>query len=387
MTRRVAVIGVGNSKFGRRDDVSVQELAWESIKGALNDSGVSQSDIGLVVVGSTAYRGIELYPAPIVAEYSGLTGKVPLRVEAMCATGLAAALSAYTAVASGLVDMAMAVGVDKMTEVDTSTSLAIGGRGGNYQWEYHFYGTTFPTYYALYATRHMAVYGTTEEQMALVSVKAHKYGAMNPKAHFQKPVTVEEVLKSRVISWPIKLLDSCPISDGSATAIFASEEKVKELKIDSPVWITGIGYANDYAYVARRGEWVGFKATQLAARQAYNMAKVTPNDIEVATVHDAFTIAEIMGYEDLGFTEKGKGGKFIEEGQSEKGGKVGVNLFGGLKAKGHPLGATGLSMIYEITKQLRDEADKLQQPLKKYIGLVHNVGGTGHFAYVMVLRR
>ncbi len=387
MIRRVGIIGVGNSKFGRRDDVSVQELAWESIKEAFNDSGISQRDVNFVVVGSTAYRGIELYPAPLVAEYSGLTGKVPMRVEAMCATGLAAALTAYTAVASGLADVAMAVGVDKMTEVDTSTSLAIGGRGGNYQWEYHFYGTTFPTYYALYATRHMAVYGTTEEQMALVAVKAHKYGSLNPKAHFQKPITIDDVLKSRVVSWPIKLLDSCPISDGSATAIFASEEKIKELKIDTPVWVSGIGYANDYAYVAKRGEWTGFKATQLASQQAYQMAKIDANQVEVATVHDAFTIAEIMGYEDLGFVKKGEGGKFIQEGQSEKGGKVGVNLFGGLKAKGHPLGATGLSMIYEITKQLRDEAGPLQQPLKNYVGLVHNVGGTGHFAYVMILRR
>ncbi|TRM97209.1 thiolase domain-containing protein, partial [Sulfolobus sp. F1] len=289
MIRRVGIIGVGNSKFGRRDDVSVQELAWESIKEAFNDSGITQRDVNFVVVGSTAYRGIELYPAPLVAEYSGLTGKVPMRVEAMCATGLAAALTAYTAVASGLADIAMAVGVDKMTEVDTSTSLAIGGRGGNYQWEYHFYGTTFPTYYALYATRHMAVYGTTEEQMALVAVKAHKYGSLNPKAHFQKPITVDDVLKSRVVSWPIKLLDSCPISDGSATAIFASEEKIKELKIDTPVWVTGIGYANDYAYVAKRGEWTGFKATQLASHQAYQMAKINPNQVEVATVHDAFT--------------------------------------------------------------------------------------------------
>lgn len=383
---KVAIIGVGNSKFGKRDDVSVQELAWESIREAFNDAGITQKDIDYTVVGSTAYRGVELYPAPLVAEYSGIN-KVPMRVEAMCATGLAAALSAYTAVASGLADIAMAVGVDKMTEVDTATSLAIGGRGGNYQWEYNFYGTTFPTYYALYATRHMAIYGTTEEQMAMVAVKAHENASLNPKAHFQKKVSIEEVLKSRVISWPIKLLDSSPITDGSATAIFASESKVKELKIETPIWVTGIGYANDYAYIAKRGEWTGFKATVEASRQAYKMAKILPKDVEVATVHDAFTIAEIMGYEDLGFVEKGQGGKFVEEGQSKKGGKIGVNLYGGLKAKGHPLGATGLSMIYEITKELRDEAGNLQQPLKNYVGLVHNVGGTGHYAYVMIMRR
>ncbi|MEM0372936.1 MAG: thiolase domain-containing protein [Sulfolobaceae archaeon] len=387
LRRKVAIIGAGNSKFGKRQDKTVSSLAWESIKEAFEDSGIDQKDIDSIVVGSTAYRGVEIYPALPVTDYSKMVGKLPMRVEAMCATGLAAAFLAVNMISSGLADIVMAVGVDKMTEVDTSTSLAIGGRGGNYIWEYHFYGTTFPMYYALYATRHMAVYGTTEEQMAMVAVKAHKYGSMNPKAHFQNKITVEDVLKSRIIAWPIKLLDSCPISDGSATVIFASEDKVKELKISDPVWVEGIGYANDYAYVARRGEWTSFRATQLAARTAYKMAKIEPNMVEVATVHDAFTIAEIIGYEDLGFVEKGKGGKFIEEGQSEKGGKVGVNLFGGLKAKGHPLGATGLSMIYEIYKQLREEAGPLQHPLKRYIGLVHNVGGTGHFAYVMILKR
>jgi acetyl-CoA C-acetyltransferase len=387
LKRRVAVIGVGNSKFGKREDISVAPLAWEAIKEALEDSKLEPKDIDSIIVGSTAYRGVEIYPALPVSDYSGFAGKLPMRVEAMCATGLAAAFLAVNMIASGLAEIALAVGVDKMTEVDTATSLAIGGRGGNYLWEYHFYGTTFPMYYALYATRHMAVYGTTEEQMAMVAVKAHKYGSLNPKAHFQNRITIEDVLKSRIVAWPIKLLDSCPISDGSAAAIFASEDKVKQLRVENPVWVEGIGYANDVSYIAKRGEWTSFSASVNAARQAYLMAKLGPKDIEVATVHDAFTIAEIIGYEDLGFTEKGKGGKFIEEGQSEKGGKVGVNLFGGLKAKGHPLGATGLSMIYEIVKELREEAGPLQHPLKNYIGLVHNVGGTGHYAYVMILRR
>lgn len=387
MNRKVGVIGVGNSKFGKRDDVTIRELAWESVKEALEDSGLTQKDIEITVIGSTAYRGTEIYPAPPVSEYCGFVGKSPIRVEAACATGSSAAFTAINIVASGLADIVMAIGVDKMTEVDTATSLAIGGRGGNYYWEFQMYGTTFPTYYALYATRHMAVFGTTEEDMALAAVKAHKYASLNEKAHFRNKVTVEDVLKSRVISWPIKLLDSSPISDGSSAVIFASEEKIKELKIDTPVWVKGVGYSSDTSYIAARGEWIGLEAARDAAVKAYKMANVSPEDIEYATVHDCFTIAEIMAYEDLGFAEKGKGAELLREGQTEKDGKVAVNLFGGLKAKGHPLGATGLSMIYEVTKQLREEAGPVQHSFKKYLALTHNVGGTGHYAYVMIFNR
>ncbi|PLC64802.1 acetyl-CoA acetyltransferase, partial [Vulcanisaeta sp. EB80] len=295
---------------------------------------------------------------------------------------------AYNMVASGFVDIAMAIGVEKMNEVDTPTSLAVGGRGGNYLWEYHFYGTTFPAYYALYATAHMAMYGTTEEQLALVRVKNQKYAAKNPKAQFQFEVTVDEVLKSRPIAWPLKLYDCSAITDGAAAVVIASEDAIKKLKVDTPVWIEAIGYASDTANITRRENYVGLKATRLAAQMAYKKAGIEPKDVEVAEVHDCFTIAEIMAYEDLGFVEKGLGGKFIEEGQSDIGGKVAVNLSGGLLGKGHPLGATGLAMIYELTKQLREERERGRQaPLKRYIGLAHNIGGTGHYGYVTILRR
>ncbi|NON61681.1 thiolase domain-containing protein, partial [Acidianus sp. RZ1] len=367
MNKRVAVIGIGSSKFGRRNDVGIRELTWEAVREALIDAGLTQKDIQLNVIGSTAYRGTEIYPAPPASEYSGLVGKSPIRVEAACATGSAAAFTAINAVASGMADIVLAIGFDKMTEVDTSASLAIGGRGGNYLWEFHMYGTTFPTYYALYATRHMAVYGTTEEDMALASVKAHKYASLNEKAHLRNKVTVEEVLKSRPISWPIKLLDSSPISDGSSAAIFASEDAVRKLHAE-PVWVKGIGYGSDTSSIASRGEWTGLKAAKDAAAMAYSSSHVSPTDVEYATVHDCFTIAEIMAYEDLGFAEKGKGAKLLRDGQTEKDGKVAVDLFGGLKAKGHPLGATGLAMIYEVVKQLREEAGPVQHSFKNYIG-------------------
>lgn len=386
--RRVGIVGVGMSAFGVRNDVAIQELAWEAVKEALADAGLTQRDIEISVVGSAGTRTYELYPAVPINEYSGFSEKGPIRVEAACATGSAALAVAYNMVASGFVDIAMAIGVEKMNEVDTPTSLAVGGRGGNYLWEYHFYGTTFPAYYALYATAHMAMYGTTEEQLALVRVKNQKYAAKNPKAQFQFEVTVDEVLKSRPIAWPLKLYDCSAITDGAAAVVIASEDAIKKLKVDTPVWIETIGYASDTANITRRENYIGLKATRLAAQMAYKKAGIEPKDVEVAEVHDCFTIAEIMAYEDLGFVEKGLGGKFIEEGQSDIGGKVAVNLSGGLLGKGHPLGATGLAMIYELTKQLREERERDRQaPLKRYIGLAHNIGGTGHYGYVTILRR
>lgn len=386
--RKVAVIGVGNSKFGNRGDVTVQELAFEAIKEAIEDAGISPKDIELSVVGSAGTRTYELYPAVPINEYAGFYDRGPMRVEAACATGSAAVYTAYASVACGQVDVAMAVGVEKMCEVDTATSLAVGGRGGNYLWEFHFFGTTFPAYYALYASAHMAKYGTKEEHLAMVAVKAHKYGAMNPKAHLQRPITLEEALCSRVISWPLKLFDCCPISDGSACVILASEDKVRELKgQDTPIRIEAMGFSSDTANICRRPNYVGLEATVRASRMAYKLAKIGPEDVDVATVHDCFTIAEIMAYEDLGFCKKGEGGKLIEEGQTEIGGKIPVNLDGGLKAKGHPLGATGCSMIYELTRQLRGEAGKRQTALKNYVALAHNVGGTGHYCWVTILKR
>ncbi len=385
--RRVAVVGVGMSAFGVRNDVTIQELVWEAVREALDDSGLEQKDIELSVVGTVNTRGYELMPAVVVNEYSGLTGRGPVRVEAACATGSATLWTAYSAVASGQVDIAIAIGVEKMNEVDTATSLAVGGRAGNYLWEFHMYGTTFPAYYAFYATAHMQKFGTTEEQMAMVAVKNHKYASRNPKAHFQFEVTLEEVLKSRPIAWPLKLLDCSPISDGAAAAVLASEDVARKIT-DTPVWIEAIGYSSDTSNFTRRPHYLGLEATRKAAEMAYRRSGVEPRQVEVAEVHDCFTIAEIMAYEDLGWVEKGKGGIFIAEGQSELGGKVSVNLSGGLKAKGHPLGATGLAQIYELVKQLREERERGRQaPLRNYIALSHNVGGTGHYAYVTILRR
>jgi acetyl-CoA C-acetyltransferase len=234
----------------------------------------------------------------------------------------------------------------------------------------------------------MAKYGTTEEDLALVSVKNHRYGALNPSAHFQREITVEDVLSSTVIAWPIKLYDSCPITDGSAALVLASEKKVRELGIDTPIWIAGIGSSCDTANLSNRENFIGLRSSITASQRAYRSAKIDSNQIEIANVHDCFTIAEIMAYEDIGICKKGEGTKLLREGQTEIGGKIPVNVDGGLKAKGHPVGATGVSMLCELTKQLREEVEsKRQVPFKEYTALAHNVGGTGHYCFVTILRR
>ncbi len=385
--RSVAIAGLGHSKFGRRTDVDVAELAFESIKQAIDDSGVQKKEIQNVTLGSAGGWYEETLPAVLVNEYAGFEDVGTMRVEAACASGSAAVRSAYLSVASGEAEVAMAVGVEKMTEVDTLTAVELMGRSGSYLWEFENYGMTFPAYYALYAAAHMSRFGTTQEDLARVAVKAHHYASMNPLAQFQKEITLEKALSSQVVSWPLKLYDACPITDGSAAVVLASEEAARRLT-DTPIWIRGIGFSSDSANLSKRADYVGLRATVDASRKAYAAAKVGPEDVDVATCHDCFTIAELMAYEDLGFCAKGEGAKLIREGQTEVGGRIPVNVDGGLKAKGHPIGATGVSMMVEISKQLRGEAGgNRQASIKNGVGLVHNVGGTGHYCYVTVLSR
>jgi acetyl-CoA C-acetyltransferase len=283
-----------------------------------------------------------------------------------------------------LADVVLVVGVEKMTEVPTSIATEIMGKAGDSIWEYPF-GTTFPGYYAMIASAHMAEYGTTEEQLAMVSVKNHYYGSLNPYAQMQKAIDLQKALTSFTVAYPLKLYDCSLITDGAAAVIIASEEKAKAIS-KKPVWIVGSGVATDTLRLGDRKSLTSIMAAREAARIAYKMAGVGPSDIDVATVHDCFTIAEIVAYEDLGFCEKGEGGKLIEAKETYVGGRIPVNVDGGLKSKGHPIGATGVSMTIEITKQLRGEAGE-RQVKNPEIGLAHNVGGTGQVVAVHIFRR
>jgi acetyl-CoA C-acetyltransferase len=386
--RRVAIVGVGHSKYGYRYDVSLQELAWEAIREALEDAGLDQKSIEYVVYGNVGVWSSEPLPAVAINEYAGLTPAGTMRVEAACATGSAAIKAAYDAVANGAADIAMAVGVEKMNESPTPVVVELIGRAGNYFWEFENFGLTFPGYYALYATAYMAATGATEEDLCRVAVKNHYYAARNPKAHFPREITLEQCMQSRYIAWPLKLYDCSPITDGAAAVILASEEIARKLT-DTPIWIKGVGVASDTSNISRRPDFLVRRGVVEAVKRAYRMAGIdyenAAKQVDLAEVHDAFTIAEILSYEELGFAKRGEGYKLIREGQTYIGGLIPVNVSGGLKAKGHPLGATGVGMAAEIAKQLRGEADRGRQvPVKHGVGVANNVGGTGHYAYVFV---
>ncbi|MGC9148786.1 MAG: thiolase domain-containing protein [Sulfolobales archaeon] len=388
MPRDVAIIGVGHSNFGVRNDVNIAELAWESIREAIDDAGIDQKDIDFFVVSNVGAWSSEPLPAVVLGEYSGLIPKGTARVEAACASGSAAIKVGYEAIASGDADIVLVVGIEKMNESPTPTVVEFIGRAGNYFWEFHNFGLTFPGYYALYATAYMARYGATEEDLCQVAVKNHYYGSLNPKAQFRRPITVEECMKSRYIAWPLKLYDCSPITDGSAAVVLASEDVAKKLT-DTPIWIKSIGYASDTSNLSKRENFLSLRAAVEAAKIAYKKARIDETEpvkyFDVAEAHDCFTIAEILAYEDLGFVKRGEGLKLIREKQTYIGGLIPVNLSGGLKAKGHPIAATGVSMAVELTKQLRQQVEKSRQAvIKRGMALAHNVGGTGHYAYVTI---
>lgn len=382
---KVAVVGIGHTKFGQRNDVTIRELSFEAIKEAINDSRLAPSDIGFTILSNYGIFSEDASPTPYILEYAGLNPKGAMRVEAACASGSAAISTAFWYIKSGLTDIMLVIGAEKMFQVDTPTAMDLLGRAGDVLWEFIPFGTTFPAYYALMAAHHMSKYGTTEEQLAMVAVKNHKHGAMNPLAQLRKEITIDDALRSRVISWPLRLYDCCLISDGASAVVLASEDRARKIT-DTPVWIAGLGSATDTGYFGRRADMSNLPATRIASDIAYRMAGVGAEDIDVAEVHDCFTIGEIMAYEDLGFSKRGEGGKLIQDGETYIGGRIPVNPDGGLKTKGHPIGATGISMATEITKQLRCEAGN-RQVSKAEIGLVQNVGGSGQFSYVTVYKR
>jgi acetyl-CoA C-acetyltransferase len=381
---RVGVVGIGHGKFGRRSDASVQELAFEAYREALQDAGLETGAIDASVIGAVPEYHKQRSVGGVIQEYLNLNPRPTWLTEVACASGSAAIRTAWMAIQSGLHQVVAVIGAQKMTELSTPEILALMGRVGDVQWESVF-GTTFPGYYAMFAQRHRHEYGTSEEQLAAVAVKNHHYGALNDKALFRKEITLARALASDPVSSPLRVFDCCANADGAACVILASAERAREIT-DRPVWLDGLGCASASMSILRRPDLTGLPSAVEAARQAYEMAGVTAADIKVAEVHDCFTIAEIMAYEDLGFCGRGEGGHFIDDRQSYIGGKTPVNADGGLKAKGHPIGATGVSMTYEIVKQLRGECGERQVPGAD-VGLTHNVGGIGQYCFVHLYRK
>lgn len=385
--KKVALIGVGQSKFGNFPEKSIKDLFRDAYAEAVDgvEKGIELRDIKETFIGSLGSGGgqLGLVAASLISDV-GLAGIPTVRIEGACASSGFALRCAVQAVTSGTCDIALAGGIEKMNETSREQGRYWLGISGETEWE-RLAGTTFPGVYALMANRHMHEYGTTEEQLALVAVKNHRNGSKNPKAHLQFETTLEKVLKSPVIAAPLKLFDCCPTTDGASVAIVCDADKAKKYT-DTPVYVIGFGAGSDHLALFERDSYTTVRAAVIAATQAYKMAHLDPKDIDFAEVHDCFTIAELMAYEDLGFCKKGEAGKVMEEGITEKDGEKPVNVSGGLKSKGHPIGATGVAQIYDIFKQLRGEAEKPSRQLHHVeIGLAHNVGGSGGVATVHIL--
>jgi acetyl-CoA C-acetyltransferase len=287
-------------------------------------------------------------------------------------------------VAAGLADLVMVLGVEKLNQPSGDEAILNMGTGVDLEWEAAF-GLTAPPCFALAAQRHLAEYGTTEEQLALVGVKNHTHASKNPNAHFNKGATLEQVLCSRMIASPLRLFMCSPITDGAAAVLVASEERARTLT-DAPVWIRGTGQALDgFQLTSLHDDYAHWPAMQRAASAAYAMAGIGPRDIDLAEVHDCFSIAELIAYEELGFCKKGEAGRFVQDGRSDYGGDVVVNPRGGLIGCGHPLGATGVAQAAEVFAQLRGEAGP-RQVAGAEIGLTHNNSGMGEHV-VMIYGR
>lgn len=375
--REVAVVGIGLTEFGEKWDTSFRNLFVEAGANALEDAGMSGDQIDEMFVGNMSGGRFVLqeHIGALIADHAGLTkNHIPAtRVEAACASGGLAFRQAYMTVASGMQDIVIAGGVEKMTDVGGSeTTDALAGAADR-EWE-GLVGATFPGLYAMIANDYMNKYGLTREQLAEVSVKNHRNGAKNPIAQFRKEISVEAVMRSTLVADPLRLLDCSPVTDGAAAVILCPMEMAREFT-DTPVKVLASAQATDTISLHDRRDISTLDATVAAGRRAFQQASLTPKDIGMVEVHDCFTIAELCAIEDLGFCAKGEAGKLTEDGQTALDGSIPVNPSGGLKSCGHPVGATGIKQVAEIVEQLRGEATGRQVDAE--IGMTHNVGGTG----------
>jgi len=384
MPKDVAIIGVGQSAFVRGYPGSIRELAFEAYREAMKDAGLSARDVGASVICSAPEYDQQRTPSGLIAEYLGLNPQPTFIIENVCSSSTSGVRVAYSLIKSGLHDVVVVLGFQKMSEISSADSQERMGRGGDIMFESPF-GTLMPAYYAMHARGHFAKYGTKEEDLALIRVKAASYGVLNEKAVYRKEVTLEQAMEAGPVCTPLKVFDCCANADGSSCLILASADKAKEIS-KKPVYIIGMGAASQPMNVTGRDTFSGLECARLAAKEAYEMAGVTAQDIDVAEVHDCFTIAEMMAYEALGFAEPGKGPELIRNRETYKEGKIPVNVDGGLLSKGHPIGATGGSQVRTIVLQLRDEAGAIQVPGAE-IGLVHNIGGVGIYGNVIIFGR
>ena len=374
------------AKFGERWESNLRDLAGEAAARAVAAAKIEGKLIQAVYGGCMASGKLvgQEHIGALLADQLDLNPIAATRVEAACASGGVALRQGYLAIASGAYDLVAVGGVEKMTEVSTEEVTDALGGAGDQEWEL-FHGASFPALYALMARRHMHEFGTTEEMFGQCSVKNHANGVHNPYAQFQRAITLEDVMNSGYIANPLKLLDCSPITDGAAVVILAASEVARKYT-DAPVAIAASAQASDSLMLANRATLTGINATTVASRAAFKQAGVEHKDIDLAEVHDCFSIAELMALEDMGFYAKGKAGPATLEGETALNAKLSVNPSGGLKACGHPVGATGVKQAVEAFWQLRGEAGQ-RQVKDAEVALAHNVGGSGATAVVHIFKR
>jgi acetyl-CoA C-acetyltransferase len=382
--RKVAVIAVGYTKVSEHWNLSIRELFTEAALMALNEANIDQIDALYIGNMFSGYCQHQEHLGVLMADYIGLKSPPAVKIEAAGASGGMALREGVQAVASGLHDLVVVGGVEKMTDVlspDITSALAMAT-----DQEYEaFIGATFVALNAMVKRAYQHKYGVSDELIATLPVHCHEMASKNPYAQHPFKITVEQVLSSPFIAEPLRLLECSPVGDGAAVLMLCPLEKAKNFT-DAPIEIAGMGAATDTIALYQRDDLTTFKATIEAAEIAYKMAHIKPDDVDVAEIHDAFSITGIISLEDLGFFEKGKAAEAVSEGQIAPGGKVAVNTFGGLKARGHPVGATGVYQAVEVVKQLRGDAGKNQVDGAE-IGLTQNVGGVGGTVTVHIFRR
>jgi len=384
---RAYIVGAGQSPFGRHPGDSYRSLMLTAFKRAVDsvDAAWDCTIIDEVIIGTLGVGGRQVgLSAPAISSHLGLGSTPSSRIENACAAGGTAVRQGVLAVQAGVTDLVLAGGVEVMNDMSPKVMRRWLGVSGETEWE-RMAGTTFAGVYALMAEAHMEEFGTTKEQLAGVAVKNHRSAAANPDAHLRFECSVGDALEAPLVADPLGLYDCCPVTDGAAVVLIASEAMAYELT-SRPVEVIGAGQAAGSVGVYDRSTLTSVPATVAAAARAYDQADVGPEDIDFAEVHDCFTIAEILAYEDLGFCAEGEGGQYLQSGATLPTGSLPVNRSGGLKAKGHPIGATGVAQVGELFTQLRSEAGPRQlSDINR--GLAHNVGGSGGAAVVHILER
>lgn len=384
--RQTSIIGACQTRHGNLKDKTIRDLIAEAGNGAIKDSGIERDEIQAVYVGNYAGTGFngQNTMGSLAATVLGLGNKPALRLEGACASGGLAVRQAMIAVASGLYDTVLALGCEKMNGQDPARTMKVVAEGQDQDFE-GGYCISGPSGFALNAVRHMHEFGTTREQMAMVAEKNFYHGKKNPYAHKQKEVKLERILKAPQVSYPFGIHDVSLVTDAAAAVIITTSDRAKSIH-KKPIKILGSGQGGDYFTVAMKKDSVSFPASTAAANEAFGMAGLGREDIDVLECHDCFTITEIINIEDLGFVEKGKGGPYTQDGHTRLGGKLPVNTSGGLKAKGHPVGCTGVGQVVEMVLQLRDESGDRQVANANH-AMTHVLGGPGAVSVVHILGR